>query len=265
MIWVNVFVVVSASAMVGAYLGPWVCVPVQDKALACPPDWQVFGDFCFRLSGNERKGSWQESIDVCRDLGGEMAAPQSSEENDFISTLEESDVAWIACTLNSPGVWVCDGREPGTQMDFLGWDGPQPPHDSRKSCGSIKGRWQARPCDDDHRAVCVRPVACVYHPIPGASAKHLRIRQDTCIQLTGTEAGGTTTGQSRCLTGHVIKEFAVQSVNGCAARCISEPECLSFNVLSNGEELMCELNDSNGSEDSDEFYESENCILYHLE
>ena len=55
---------------------PWL----KNCPLMCPPGWKTWRGSCYRTTPSL---PWIEAGKYCQDMGGEMAAPRSLEENEF--------------------------------------------------------------------------------------------------------------------------------------------------------------------------------------
>ena len=57
----------------------------------CPSGWESWGGSCYKLL---TKMSWYEGGLKCQEMGGEMVAPSSLEENNYILS-KTFDYVWI--------------------------------------------------------------------------------------------------------------------------------------------------------------------------
>ena len=69
----------------------------------------------------------------------------------------------------------------------------------------------------------------------------------------------------KCLTGHLLKEFAAKTANQCAFLCLHEPGCRSFNLRQDphliGAQRMCQLLDisSSQAEEDEDLMQDQSC------
>ena len=136
------------------------------------------------------------------------------------------------CDRDKEGEWICEGQEKGsTFMNFA--EGQPNNHGGNEHCAFIGniisggGRWHDAPCSSMPRALCV-------------------LRSPPQARQQCYSRGNNRQAPKACLTGHVIRELATRSNFKCAAACIKEPKCRSFNVISadQGKPKMCQLNDA---------------------
>ncbi|XP_038046717.1 alpha-N-acetylgalactosamine-specific lectin-like [Patiria miniata] len=139
---------------------------------SCPPQWQLWGKECYRLTPRVAQ-TWDQAKSACRDLGGKMASPRSLEEMNFMTDMarEMDDTGdyfvWIACNDREvEGIWECDGQE-GIEP-FLEWDMGQPDNNGNQDCVNMAERHNDRMDDAGcestwpHMAFCIRRAACTY-------------------------------------------------------------------------------------------------------
>ena len=65
-----------------AAVGADVCPAQPAVGRTCPADWQSWHSACYRLMPG--KATWDDARSACREIGGQIAAPGSMEENEFI-------------------------------------------------------------------------------------------------------------------------------------------------------------------------------------
>ena len=151
-----------------------------------------------------------------------MVAPRSRSENDFVHRLimaggSERRGHWIACDdIKNEGQWFCDGHT------YRRWKRGKP-SDPLSDCAKIDGtgKWADRPCRELFPALCRRGTV---DAVVGFQLQSWRLLVS-------------------CLMGHVMHQFPANSINACAVECSHEPGCLSFNILHQGKEKICQLNE----------------------
>ncbi|XP_038064496.1 C-type lectin domain family 4 member A-like [Patiria miniata] len=129
--------------------------------MRCPgPGWQLWKGSCYVLT--DKTSTWQEGKSACRSMGGRMAAPRSSEENDFfVSLAGPGGKVWIACKFNTAvagGQLACEGVE----AEFTKWHNGEPNNDSEE-CVLLKaissGTWFDYSCQNPYPSVCKKRAA----------------------------------------------------------------------------------------------------------
>ena len=231
------------------------CNPVM-IADRCPPMWQLWGNSCYRLT--PKIATWDSARAACLDMEGEMAAPRSLEENEFIASMaREASLTylWVACNDRKiEGEWKCKG-----QGDiFFNWAvtyGEPNNADGDENCAymtaasAFQGKWFDWPCSITLQAACVRrPI-----PVPQPPPRHYRFSiSDDPLLLNS------------CLVDHTIREFVIDNALSCASACIKEPGCRSINIkISQEGEKVCQLNDSTRTDDPANFKNTDyDCIFY---
>ena len=246
--WLKIITVLGIGSAISLASEP--CTTVADN---CPPMWQRWRDSCYRLT--TQGAAWDAQQSACSDMGGKMAAPHSPEENEFFASMAKGaglDWLWVACSdRDKEGEWICEGQEKGsTFLNFA----PGEPNNSggKEHCAHIRditsgGRhWNDVPCSNVYGAICV-------------------LRSPPQARQQCYSGGNNQQAPKACLIGHVIREFATRSNFKCAAACIKEPRCRSFNVISTdqGKSKMCQLNDAILSDYSAKFEDDKSFCSYY--
>ena len=219
----------------------------------CRPMWQRWRDSCYRLTA--LSAAWDAQQRVCSDVGGKMAAPHSLEENEFFVSMAKGaglDRLWVACSdTDEEREWICEGQEKGST--FLNFSSGEPNNSGgNEHCAYMARitsggrRWNDAPCSNTPRAVCVR-------------------RSPPQARQQCFSGGNNQQAPKACLIGHVIREFATRSNFKCAAACLKEPGCRSFNAISTdqGKSKMCQLNNAILSDELFKFIEANTLCCYY--
>ncbi|XP_038045938.1 perlucin-like protein [Patiria miniata] len=162
----KVFGIVAITSAINAQFGSGTCRSRLARECSCPPQWQLSGEDCYRLTPSPH--TWDDAKSACQDIGGKMAAPRSHEEMNFMADmareLDSKYKAWIACNDKEvEGFWECDGQE--GSAPFLGWGSGQPDNGGNIDCATIRkydGKMDDSHCWKAFRAVCVRRAACTH-------------------------------------------------------------------------------------------------------
>ena len=122
----------------------WIVIVVNAAwvgAVSCPAGQKQLGDSCYRLL-NETM-TWEEANQVCSDMGGGLAVPDSPEEHQFIwemftGSLQEGNV-WTGCTdKEEEGKYVHSGQ----QCHYLAWAPEEPKDDGQQNCVILWRKYQ---------------------------------------------------------------------------------------------------------------------------
>ena len=75
------------------------------------------------------KATWDDARSACRKIEGEMAAPGSMEENEFMVKMADGGGSfvplWIGCNDKADeGTWMCEGWKEGDS--FFNWRSWEP-------------------------------------------------------------------------------------------------------------------------------------------
>ena len=223
----------------------------------CPPSWQRWGDSCYRLTAV--RATWENSRSACREMGGEMFAPCSIQENEFlVSMIPENpnpQLLWVACNdIEVEGKWKCEGQEKGEA--FFNWFPGEPNSLGNEDCTAMlyqldedgvtvigDGKWLDVSCSNIYQAVCV-----------------IRLKQPRHYCFTFSDNRQLL---NSCLVDHVIREFVTKSIIDCGSACTVEPRCRSFNMKQTSEEKqLCQLNNATSSDDPDNFKKTDSFCIY---
>ncbi|XP_071798051.1 perlucin-like protein [Asterias amurensis] len=187
--------------------------------MLCPFGWESWGGSCYKLL--EERLNWQDGRLKCLEMGGEMVAPSSSEENNYILS-KTIDAMWINCNdLENEGQWDCASDNGG----YMNWYLIQPNGGTRENCIVLavtpkRGEWHDYPCSWLYQVICKDKEFM---------ATQANLKQWRLLAL--------------CLTGHTLREIPTTNVRACATVCDYDPRCRSFNVLHFGTgERVCQLN-----------------------
>ncbi|XP_071809236.1 perlucin-like protein [Asterias amurensis] len=191
-----------------------------EPQMLCPSGWESWGGSCYKLL--EGTMTWQDGRFKCQEMGGEMVAPSSLEENNYILS-KTLDYVWINCNdIKVEGQWDCTPDNGG----YRNWNPLHRPHGgTSRNCAELipswGGKWSDYPCSksDDH-------VICKGKEVVATQAK---LKQWRLF--------------ASCLTGHTLREIPTSNVRACATECDYDPICRSFNVqhFRSGERI-CQLN-----------------------
>ncbi|XP_071793320.1 endosialin-like [Asterias amurensis] len=211
----------------------------------CGPgrDWRSWGNSCYRLT--DQNVVYREAKKRCKSLGGEIAAPRSAEETRWFVKLAGDIVdLWIACTSEDGEQWFCNGQS----QKFTNWF--RGVHNDQQRCASLcvtrgdpdgcaLGKWLPVTCDAPANHF---PAVCIIRP--SSQPKY-------CFP-TGTN--GQLLHES--LVNHTIRELPMPTVVGCGRACANEPKCRSFNIMRDGQTLLCQLNNATRSDEPADFYQN---------
>ncbi|XP_022106789.1 C-type lectin domain family 10 member A-like [Acanthaster planci] len=187
----------------------------------CGLGWSKWGDTCYART--DEPLSWTEARERCSKMGGEIMAPQSQAENESVRRLIEDSQEdhWIDCNdMKTERQWVCGGD---SMQTYRNWTLYEPNYSgSGPHCARMipTGVWRDYSCSGFYYAVCKYHIGEV----------DFQMRSWRLL--------------SSCLMDHVICEFSVPSINGCAVKCSKKSGCQSFNVLHQGDKRICQLNDA---------------------
>ncbi len=131
---------------------------------SCPESWHLWDNSCYMTT--ESSFTWFKAIDECRNLGGILAAPSSTQENDLIvSLIPKGGYVWIDCTdQDVEGTWEC--REGNVEVTYRNWYPNEPNNEGDEDCAIISRavgltEWHDVGCNWVCRVVCKmagRPV-----------------------------------------------------------------------------------------------------------
>ncbi|XP_071788238.1 perlucin-like protein [Asterias amurensis] len=198
-----------------------LCKPHQ---MVCPFGWESWGGSCYKLI--EEQMTWHEGRLKCQEMGGDMVAPSSSEENNHMDKLRKSKYdlfVWINCNdLEMEGQWDCAPDNGG----YRNWDKTgEPGGGTQENCALIEIRyndfaWHDYPCSLNYSTICKGEEVM---------ATQVKLKQWRLL--------------ASCLTGHTLREIPTSNVRACATVCHYDPIFRSFNVQHFGTgERICQLN-----------------------
>ncbi|XP_071804243.1 perlucin-like protein [Asterias amurensis] len=204
--------------------------------MLCPSGWESWGGSCYKLL--EGTMTWHEGRLKCQELGGEMVAPSSSVENNYIQRKAKGNSVWINCNDEEiEGQWDCTSSN-GGYMNWYTVEG-EPNGGTGENCAELVfldlkwgGGWNDNECPKAFHIIC--------------KGNEVKLKQWRLL--------------ASCLTGHALREIPTSSVHDCATVCDYDPRCRSFNVqhFGNGKRI-CQLNNSTRFEaDHTQFMESKN-------
>ena len=192
-----------------------------EPQMLCPFGWESWGGSCYKPL--EEQLTWQEGRLKCQDIGGEMVAPSSSEENNYILSKTIVHV-WINCNdLDNEGRWECTSDNGG----YMNWNTPVEPNGGTgENCAKLQsrlgGNWVDQGCSFTVHVICKGKEVM---------ATQAKLKQWRLL--------------ASCLTGHTLREIPTSNVRACAIECDYDPRCRSFNVQHFGtRERICQLNNS---------------------
>ncbi|XP_071798199.1 perlucin-like protein [Asterias amurensis] len=184
--------------------------------MLCPFGWESWDGSCYKLL--EETEAWKEGRLKCQEMGGEMVAPSSSEENNYILS-KTIDYLWINCNdLENEWQWDCTSDSDG----HWNWNAGEPNRRILENCIALmsirSGNWVDHQCSEEFQVIC-----------KGKMVEHTNLKQWRLL--------------ASCLTGHTLREIPTTNVRACATVCDYDPRCRSFNVLHFGTgERICQLN-----------------------
>ncbi|XP_038066773.1 perlucin-like protein [Patiria miniata] len=118
--------------------GENTCLPSEK----CPLSWKQWRDSCYRFTPTVH--SWFAAREACLQLGGNLAAPRSQEENDFFWEFGKEEITstvqkfWINCDdLKTNGQWFCEGESVDDPGAFLNWAANEPNHLPSEQCAAV--------------------------------------------------------------------------------------------------------------------------------
>ncbi|XP_038075809.1 galactose-specific lectin nattectin-like [Patiria miniata] len=210
------------------------CVPAI--AGVCPTGWERFGDSCY-FAKKERM-TWTNAGMFCERLGGNLAVPNSQEEQDFLwMTVEEylgpfSSPPWdygtfIGCDdVAMEGSWYCNSLP----LQYENWAPNKPDnYHNGEHCAIIvpfEGQWDDGSCDLIRFSVC-----------------EVRLSR---VAFCETSAVRSFTETQCALDGSAAEPPPVGHILSCGKACRSEPYCRSFNLMQlSAGEMYCELHGAN--------------------
>uniref|UniRef100_A0A3Q3VSG6 Macrophage mannose receptor 1 n=1 Tax=Mola mola TaxID=94237 RepID=A0A3Q3VSG6_MOLML len=134
-------------------------VPPTTPALSCEPGWTpVEGrNICIKFyeNKNDVKKTWQEALDFCRAIGGDLMSVHSSKD---LLDLENPmyKVAWIGFSLSASKGFVWSD---GSASNFENWGFGEPNnHNDNEHCAEIyiyySKRWNDRHCEAYNDWIC---------------------------------------------------------------------------------------------------------------
>ena len=188
--------------------------------MMCPFGWESWGGSCYKLLDGTM--TWHEGGLKCLEMGGEMVAPSSSDENNYILSKTDFRV-WINCNdLEMEGQWNCTVDNGGYKNWYTRYG--EPGGGTRENCAMLEfdkdGGWLDVRCSQLYSTICKGEEVMTTQ----AKLKQWRLL-------------------ASCLTGHTLREIPSSNVRACATVCHYDPRCRSFNVqhFRTGERI-CQLN-----------------------
>ena len=133
----------------------------------CPDSWKEFEGFCFKFD-LDKKGSFREALDTCREMKAELLVVNSREENRFIEgQIASKDYVWLGMIRHSGlhASWeLLNGEEPTFNLidDYRNSYAPYRSQ-SVDYCALLirEHGWYDVPCENrmEGVAVCKRPFS----------------------------------------------------------------------------------------------------------
>ncbi|XP_071803954.1 perlucin-like protein [Asterias amurensis] len=182
--------------------------------MVCPFGWESWGGSCYKLL--EETMTWQEGRLKCQEMGGEMVAPSSLEENNYLLSKTIGNCILINCNdLEIEGQWVCTPDNGG----YMNWNAYEPNGGTRENCTVLVPSWSGKWNDVLCSKIC--HVIC--------KGEEVKLKQWRLL--------------ASCLIGHTLREIPTSNVRACATECHYDARCRSFNVHHFGSgERICQLN-----------------------
>ena len=195
------------------------------RQMLCPFGWESWGGSCYKLL--EGTMTWHEGRLKCLEIGGEMVAPSSLEENNYILS-KTSGRMWINCNdLEIEGQWDCISDNGGYRNWYTSEMRTEPDGGIGQNCAQLlksqflAGKWIDHECSNKYH------VICKHNEVVATQAKLKQWRLlASCL-----------------MTGYTLREIPTSNVRACATDCHYDSRCRSFNVqlLGTGERI-CQLN-----------------------
>ncbi|XP_071804864.1 C-type lectin lectoxin-Thr1-like [Asterias amurensis] len=189
--------------------------------MLCPFGGESWRGSCYKLL-NETL-SWHAGRLKCKNMGGEMVMPSSSEENTYIVD-QTAEPLWINCNdFEMERQWDCASENGG----YLNWNRDEPNGGTDENCVELmagiwwgRGTWNDNDCSNEFQVICKGEEVV---------ATQVKLKQWRLL--------------ASCLTGHTLREIPTSNVRACATVCDYNPRCRSFNVqhFRTGERI-CQLN-----------------------
>lgn len=146
-------------------------VPPTTALLSCASGWIPVPkrNICFKFYKKSKrlKKSWQESLDFCRAIGGDLMSIHSTQDLSN-ANFHSSDAAWIGFSMgtNEGFVW-----SDGSASDYDNWGFGEPNnHNDNEHCAEVQtyyGRhWNDRHCEAYNDWICQLPRGATPKPEP---------------------------------------------------------------------------------------------------
>ncbi|XP_071796384.1 perlucin-like [Asterias amurensis] len=141
------------------------CSTFMSDDPSCPESWHQWGNSCYRVI--ESRVSLSEARDRCRQLGGVLPVPSSSQEDAFIYTLiPKGELVWLDCNdLELEGRWKC--KEGNVEVSYRNWDTGEP-NRHNEHCAVYSGKashngWHDVECNRQEMVICKMAFRPVLH------------------------------------------------------------------------------------------------------
>ena len=128
----------------------------------------VHGESCYYVANTSSASTWQNSRELCQNLGADLAVIKSEDENQFVSNLlrniSDDLHGWIGLYRKDDNkfYWL-DGRP--AEGNYQKWNHGEPNDGGgNENCvhllkGGNSGKWNDLSCSDTHLvAICQWPI-----------------------------------------------------------------------------------------------------------
>ncbi|KAI4806365.1 hypothetical protein KUCAC02_017193 [Chaenocephalus aceratus] len=161
-------------------------------ALSCDAGWTPVGkrNFCYKLykKTEERKKTWQEALDFCKAIGGDLMSIHSMEDMSN-AQLRSAEGAWIGLSLGTNAGF---GWSDGSSLEFANWSFGEPNnHMDDEHCVEVYsyyGRhWNDRQCESNSDWICQIRRGVTPKPEPVKLTQVYNITEDGWIIYNDTQ------------------------------------------------------------------------------
>ncbi|XP_038069589.1 macrophage mannose receptor 1-like [Patiria miniata] len=268
--------------------------------IGCPDDkWESLNGRCYvvgyALNSAWYQVPWEQAREICKGLGGDLIVTNTAEEYEFAFTLMQNTgdhkFSWTRCSTTSAGeLWTCaddpssySRSDPGSSVGYWDWrtGSPSDPPYYASRCMNLYrlvppyGMYE-NPCTNSKGFICemeavevpttLQSLARTTAKAKTVSAKEgLSKRARVSRHRVVLRQGGIGRLTNYCLKSEsLLRALPAKQVNQCAALCLQDSRCRSFNYF--GERQTCHLFFVDASDvDSDGFGEDEDCAHYEIQ
>ncbi|XP_034003884.1 macrophage mannose receptor 1 [Trematomus bernacchii] len=171
---------------------PVTTVAPTTPALSCDAGWTPVGkrNFCYKLYKEtaDRKKTWQEALDFCKAIGGDLMSIHSMEDMSN-AQFRSADGAWIGLSLGTNAGF---GWSDGSSFEFENWAFGEPNnHNDDEHCAEVHsyyGRhWNDRQCESYNDWICQIRKGVTPKPEPVKLTQVYNITEDGWIICNDTQ------------------------------------------------------------------------------